>query len=132
MKTPILSGSFTVPKLKAFALWAGLYGGHYDVIAFFRRKPTHFDRGDPGEPDTVDMLAESDAGNVFANMGTGDFQAWFPDLFAQLGPPLIQDNGRPNGIEICKADLFRVRLSVPVDKAGNRLPLDFDVDGWTK
>jgi hypothetical protein len=39
----MLQAKLTLPELQTKKVWVGLYGGHYDVIVFFKEKPTPFE-----------------------------------------------------------------------------------------
>lgn len=124
----MLKAIFTPPKLKAVKLWAGLYGGHYDIIVFFKKKPTNRmdDNGDArSNGKFVDCLAENDADNIFADMGTGNFEIWFPNVDLT---PYTQENGRPKDTEIPYKDLFRIELMLPLDDYGQPEPFDMKND----
>ncbi len=114
----MLKGTLTPPAMKPVRLWAGLYGGHYDMIVFYREKPT---RSDEDDDRLVDTYAEHKAGNVFADMATGTFEAWFPELYQQLIELRLvnPDNaGRPWDTEVRWTELFEVELTIPLDEDG--------------
>lgn len=39
MATTTLIAKYNPPKLSYKNVWAGIYGGHYDAIVFFKKKP---------------------------------------------------------------------------------------------
>ncbi len=117
VKPPIPSLTFTIPRLKTFRLWCGLYGGHYDIIVFFRKKPTHFehDRNEDGTR-MVDLYAEHKADNIFADFNTGDFELWCPGWLEAIYPVLQSKKyPRPKATEIREDGLLQIDLAVPVD-----------------
>ncbi len=126
----IPKATLTPPNLKTFRVWCGLYGGHYDIIVFFREKPTHrMDKNDDTRSNGkyVDLLAEGQDGNIFADIATGTFEAWFPD--ADLTNHTDKNNvGRPNDTEIRYKDLFQIDLTLPTDENGDPEPIDFHCD----
>lgn len=124
----MLKAKFTPPKMKTIKLWAGLYGGHYDVIVFFHKKPTNRmdDKGDTrSKGEYVDCLAEHEASNIYGDMGTGNFEIWFPDVDLS---PYTQENGRPKDTEVPYKDLFRIELTLPVDEYGDAEPFTMKSD----
>ena len=36
----MIKAKYTHPPMETKTVWAGLYGGHYDIIVFFKEKPT--------------------------------------------------------------------------------------------
>ena len=119
----MLKAIFHPPTMKTFKLWAGLYGGHYDIIVFFEKPPTHItdkykyyngskDKNGP----YVDCLAEFEIGNIFADFYLEDFRTCFPDVDLT---PYTQKNGRPRAIEVPAKDLFQISLTIPVDQHNN-------------
>jgi hypothetical protein len=128
-------GRFRLPKLTTRKYWVGAYGGHFDIVVVFFRKPACFEefqghhRGEALEGQAVDMLAEQAKENIAADLPLFMFQALFPRV--DLSPILHQE--RPTAIEVVKQDLLRVELQAPVDMqdpAPHRrwLSLDFHVD----
>ncbi len=124
----MLKATFNPPKLKTVKLWAGLYGGHYDMIVFFKKKPKNrMDmQGDArSNGDFVDCLAEQTDENIFGDMGMGNFEDWFTEVDLT---PFTQANGRPRETEVPYSDLFQIQLTVPVDEYGQPEPFNMKVD----
>lgn len=65
----MLKATLAPRNMKKVQLWAGVYGGHYDVIVFFKEKPTNrMDKDDTENNDGtyVNLLHECGDGNIFA------------------------------------------------------------------
>lgn len=133
MSKTIQRATFNPPKLTRKRVWIGAYGGHYDILVMFAKKPTHY-RPDSvkhnmkASPDqlVVELLDESKAGNIVGDMGLCDFIEWFPGLDLSA----ILTNGRPRAIEIVKGDLLQVELMLPLDEYGRALSIDMHSD-WS-
>lgn len=126
----MVKATLTPPNMKTLTVWAGLYGGHYDIIVFFKQKPTH--RMDCNEEPRkngmyVDLLEEQTDGNILADMATGTFETWFPN--ADLTEHTDRNNcGRPNDTEIRYKDLFQMELTLPTDENGEPESINFHQD----
>ena len=116
----MIRSTLTPANMTPVRLWAGVYGGHYEVIVFFREKPTHrMDKNNDTKANGkfVDVYEESVAGNVFADLAFGTFEAWFPGDW-----PL------PTATEVVYRELFEVELTIPLDEDGEWEGLDVHVD----
>lgn len=118
-------GTITFPKLTTKVVWAGLYGGHYDVIVFFKEKPkpstedkSHLDIGvwyDPWD----------DTDNIVGAMCLQQFYEWFPMIDISEH---TQENGRPLSIEI--EELIQMELTTMFDEWDTFPKVTFHEDGW--
>ncbi len=133
MSKPIQRATFTPPKLTRKRVWLGAYGGHYDIVVMFAKKPTHYqmdktthDMFKGPEHEVIDCLAEQKAGNLVGDMDPGDFTEAFPGLDLSA----ILTNGRPKAIEIAKGDLIQVELMLPLDEYGRARSIDMHSD-WS-
>lgn len=115
--------TFNLPVLRPLKLWAGVYGGHYDIIVLFRTKPTRTEETAKGV--VIDCLAEAEADNIAADMSLADFTDWFPgvDLSA-----ILHRDGRPKAIEIPADDLVEMELTLPCDERGRIDTINFHAD----
>lgn len=135
----MVKATFTIPKdkLKTIKVWAGMYGGHYDAIVFFKEKPElttqkheHGVLFDLGDGYYYDCLENKD--KIIGCMALGQFYEYFPD--ADLRPYTQQREdastlgGRPLDIEI--TEVFEMEITVMVDEYGDFDNVDFDLDGW--
>ena len=128
----MVKATFTPTKLKTIVVWAGMYGGHYDVIVFFKEKPepskeehsyiegTWYDCGDNKD-------------KIIGAMSLGQFKEYYPDAVKGLKPYLQDDlnevgDGRPMEIEI--PEVFQMELTTMVDEFGDMDRINFNEDGW--
>jgi len=123
----MIKGKITLPELQTKKLWAGIYGGHYDVIVFFKAKPevskevhNHIDGGK-----WYDCFDNKDL--IVGSMALDDFYTLFPD--ADISE-YTQENGRPMAIEI--PEVFEIELTSVFDEHGDMEQFNFDLDGWVK
>jgi hypothetical protein len=132
----MVKATFTIPKdkLKTIKVWAGMYGGHYDAIVFFKEKPELSEK--------TSMYVDSNDGhyyNCFDNkdkiigcMSLGQFYEYFPD--ADLRPYTQQREdtstlgGRPLEVEV--HEVFEMEITVMIDEHGDFDRLDFNLDGY--
>ncbi len=126
----MIKATLTPPPMRTIRLWAGLYGGHYDIIVFFNKKPTHrmtysTDRDDQGK--YVDVYEEKLSENVWSDMALDDFCKWFPHVDLT---PYTQANGRPKDTEVPYKDLFEIELTMPLDDFDSPKTLNMGVD-WS-
>ena len=132
----MIKATFTIPKkkLKTIKVWAGMYGGHYDAIVFFKEKPElseepchHVEYNDGYYYDCYDNKSK-----IIGCMELGQFYEYFPD--ADLRPHTQQREdtttlgGRPLDVKI--SEVFEMELTVMIDEHGDADNLDFDLDGW--
>lgn len=119
----MIKANFKV-KLETKVVWAGMYGGHYDVIVFFSKKPNL------STVDTNDFWDDmSDCKHihktVIGNMALEGFYELYPnaDLSAHT-----QADGRPKDIIILET--FQIELTAPFDEYGNLLNIYTNEDEW--
>lgn len=124
MKPKLQRAAFQPTALTWRKVWLGVYGGHYDIIVMFWKRPTFGDEQQDGSK-VIDLLSEYDAGNVAADMSLADFIERFPGIDLSS---ITQPNGRPRAIEIPAKDLLRVELALPLDENGHVQSIDFHVD----
>lgn len=86
---------YSPPELSIRNVWAGLYGGHYDVIVFFKERPNL----------KIDFPLLENANLIVGAMYLCDFVELYPgvDLSAYTQP-----NGRPLSTEV--EDTFQMTL----------------------
>lgn len=120
-------------KLKKKKVWAGVYGGHYDIIVFFSKKPKRISRK---ALQKLYYIAEgrwpkgyydcmSNESLIIGDMGLPLFQKMFGvDLSEHL------NNGRPKDTEII--ELFQIELTAPFDENGNMLHFHIDWANFSK
>lgn len=113
---------FVPPGMKTKRLWVGAYGGHYDIVIFFMKKPTT--RID--ETRFIDLLKEKE--NIVASMDTGDFDSWFGGIGALS--TIFQKNGRPKDTEIEIDNLIQLEITAPFDRHGRLIGFEPRADGY--
>lgn len=123
MKGKIQSAKFTGIKSTTKKYWLGCYGGHYDIVVLFRKKPTHTCISDK-DVVYIDCLEESNAGNIAGDMALDDFITYFPGLDIST----LLKNGRPKDTEIPVNGLLQVELTAPIDKYGRLISVNFHAD----
>lgn len=105
------------PKLTTRKVWAGLYGGHYDVIVFFKEKPKMVE----GES-YINPAENHDL--IIGDMYLNDFYLVFPN--ADISKYTQDENGRPKEIEI--PEVFEMKLTSYFDKDGDLGNIRFEAD----
>lgn len=120
-KSNIPTGKLTL-ELTTKTVWAGMYGGHYDVIVFFKTKPVVSQEQTRSGDNIYDCLENKDI--VVGDMYLSDFREVYPD--ADLSNYLQDD--RPKETEII--EVFRVKLTTLWDKYGKMVTIDCNADGW--
>jgi hypothetical protein len=108
----MLIARYKHPKTKFKRVWVGMYGGHYDIIVFFKRKPKK-SKEDYKLIDCIkgkyyDCYDNKDL--IVGDMSLCDFEVLYPEV--DLSPYL--DNGRPKEIEI--TEVFQIKLEAVWDK----------------
>ena len=122
----MIKATFT-PKLQTKKVWAGLYGGHYDVIVFFSDKP----RVEEGDIDTSERLyggkgvIDEDKKLALGSMSLEQFYELYPNADISA---FAQDNGRPK--DTVFVEFFELELEAPVDEDGAFESFDYDMDDW--
>lgn len=117
-----------MPKTKKIKAWAGMYGGHYDVIVFFKKKPP-LSKEPYYNPNIIDgkyydLIEARDLGIIIGSLCLPDFKEHYPD--ADITPYL--ENERPKGIEI--VEVFQIEIEGALDEWGHFRSLVFNVDGY--
>lgn len=108
---------FKLPKMKTKIVWYGSYGGHYDCIIFFKKKPTMVESNSIHyTEDEVDLVQESQDKNVLGGMWPQDFE------------DLTGIKIKPSEIEITK--VYKLELTAPWDEYGYLWGYSNDADGW--
>ena len=112
-----------LPKLTTRKVWAGLYGGHRNVIVFFNEKPKRTAVKDSRfDPPHYCCLENQDI--IAGSMWLGDFKGLFPDFDLK---PYLTSHGVPKEIEIL--EVFEMKLTAVWDGNGLR-GSEFHADGW--
>lgn len=131
MRTAIQKATIVFPKLTTHKYWVGVYGGHYDIIVLFHKRPLNFEIDGVLNHTTekyvsnIDLLLEQEAGNIAADLSLGDFKILFPAIDLSS---ILNKRGYPNAIEIPYNELIRVELTLPAEKDGSIYSLDFHQD----
>lgn len=133
----MIKAKLILPKMETHTVWAGMYGGHYDVIVFFHNKPVRSNRENS---DMVTLFSEKgekvevypyspyeNKKEVIGAMWLADFFEYFPESVEQLKPYL--QNGRPRAIEI--PEVFKIELTTIFDPRGNMIGMDTGADGYS-
>lgn len=121
MKTSskIVDAKIKFPKLSTKTVWAGVYGGHYDQIVFFSKKPV---KSKDYNVNLYDCYDNKEI--IIGDMGLGEFKELYPgaDLSA-----FLDQSGKPKDIEV--VEVFQIRLEAMYDEYGNPSSLTFR-DQW--
>jgi hypothetical protein len=119
----MIKASFRPPKLTTKKVWAGLYGGHYDQIIFFKSKPVQAkEKHRFIEGKWYDCFENKDL--IIGDMSLGEFREYFPD--ADLTP--YTEEGRPKAIDI--PEVFALKLKAIWDKKGRLLSIGLASQDW--
>lgn len=115
------------PAIQTKVVWAGVYGGHYDIIVFFSQKPKRSSLKElqksyfitPGNypKGYYDCLLNEKL--IIGDMGLETFQLVFN---VDLSSRLI--NNRPPDTEI--VEVFQIELTAIFDECGNLPHLHVD------
>lgn len=116
-KIKMIKAKFTLPKLKTKKVWVGLYGGHYDVIVFFKEKPVLND-------DEYYCIIDN-KGKALGSMSLTDFYTFYPDADMSA---CTREDGRPKDVEIY--ELFEMEITTAFDQWGDMHSIECDEDGW--
>jgi hypothetical protein len=100
------------PKPKTKTVYAGLYGGHYDVIVFFRTKPLKNTNID--EPGVYDLIDNKD--KIAGAM-------WLSDFVELTGVEM-----KPESIDVIK--IHRMKLTAVWEDDNTLKNFHFHADGW--
>lgn len=118
------------PKTKVFNCWAGMYGGHFDIIVLFKTRPTQFEEWDGGTRE-VQVGVEKDEGNWLCTLSISAFADWWPDAWVEITKsPFVHrlDSGQPRHTDIHEEDLFELEIEMPVDETGEPIGLNYCED----
>jgi len=120
----VVKAEFQPPKLSIRKVWAGIYGGHYNCIVFFKSKPK-LSKESYGyewfDEKYIDMVDNKDL--TCGAMWYGDFEQLYPKAFLQLKP--IFERRR---IEI--VEVFQIELEAVWDKYNELEKFEFRADGY--
>jgi hypothetical protein len=121
----MIQATIKLPELQTKKLWAGMYGGHYDVIVFFKEKPTKTSKDEHNiiDFDWVECIENKDI--IVGSMCLGQFYEIFPD--ADISEHTREDN-RPMEIEI--PEVFEIEITTVYDEWGHMVTFKFNEDGW--
>ena len=118
----MLQAKLTLPELQTKKVWVGLYGGHYDVIVFFKEKPTPFE-------DSTETEIWYEMGDnmeiAIGSMCLGQFYELYPNVDIKA---YTQEDGRPLDIEI--PEVFEMEITTIFDKNGFMETIQHHEDGW--
>ena len=112
------------PKTSIKKVWAGIYGGHYDCIVFFKKKPKLSKEAYGYEwfdEKYIDMVENKDL--TCGAMWYADFETLYPEAAIQIRP--IFENRR---IEI--VEVFQIGLEAVWDKYNELERFEFRADGY--
>ena len=119
----MIKATFTI-KPETKVVWAGCYGGHYDIIVFFSSKPHDLKITPENSVNEFwDTLLECK--NIIGNMALGDFYELYPD--ADISE-YMQQNKRPK--EVFISQLFELEMTGPFEKDGGMKNIPTNVDGF--
>jgi len=128
----MIKAAFTIPKkkLQTIKVWAGVYGGHYDIIVFFKSKPVPSkEEHNYIDGQWYDCSENKDL--IIGDMVLGQFKEYYPDAVKGLKPYLQDDlnepgDGRPMEVEI--PEVFEMEITTMIDEYGDMEKIDFHTD----
>jgi len=100
----MIIAKYKEPKRTAKSLWAGVYGGHYSAIVFFKKKPKFNTSSD----NLYDLLDNKYL--IVGCMYLDDFKELYPG--ANLSE-YLQSNGRPKDINVI--EVFKMKIDIAID-----------------
>lgn len=110
------------PKLTFKTVWAGIYGGHYDAIVFFKKKPK-LSKGKENflthELKYYDMVDNKHL--TCGAMWLGDFEELYPTVD-------IKEYYESRETEIVQ--VFKLKLQAAWDKYGELNTINLRADGY--
>jgi hypothetical protein len=110
-----------LPKLETRKVWAGMYGGHYSVIVFFKEKPKLSKK-----PFHLSNIINGKYYDLYDNKALTIGAMWLPD-FERLYPNA--NVGKPTNIEITK--VFQLELEGVYNEFGRLTTLVYvDAEGF--
>ena len=122
--TMVIKAKLHPPKTSVKKVWAGIYGGHYDCIVFFKAKPK-LSKESYGynwfNEKYIDMIENKDL--TCGAMYYCDFEKLYPNAALQIKS--IYEKRR---IEI--VEVFQIELEAVWNKYNNLEMFNFRVDGY--
>lgn len=119
-KNKIIKANLVMPKTKKKIVWAGIYGGHYNCIVFFKSKPALSKEDYRFESDTIHGKYYDTTENKDIKIGG----MWL-EQFEQLYPKA--NLGKPKAIEII--EVFQIQIEGVFNKYGKLTSFEFHADG---
>ena len=125
----MIKATYIHPPMQTKVVWAGLYGGHYDIIVFFKEKP----KPSAQEHKYIEGEWYSCSDNsdlIIGDMCLPDFYKCFPT--ADLRPYTQQREdtktlgGRPFSIDI--PEVFQIEITTCFDERGDMEGFRFSFD----
>ncbi len=115
-----MKATLKLPKIKRKKVWAGMYGGHYDVIVFFKYKP----KKDTSTHHMIKSFYDcyDNRELIIGDLDMITFNELYPN--ADLSAYLI--NGRPKEIEI--PEVFQIEIEAFWDEDGKMRSINYNLD----
>lgn len=114
---------YNEPKRTFKTVWAGIYGGHYDAIVFFKSKPKK-SKEDYDLIDVIDGKYYDMIDNLSLTCGAmwyGDFEELYPDVDLKE----YYDRRETEIVEV-----FQLKLEAAWDKYGELNTINLRADGY--
>lgn len=119
MKNTLPTAKYRHPKTKTKKLWVGSYGGHYEALFFFKKKPklTKDTYGYDWFDEKYYCIVEN-KDLVAGSMYLGDFEILYPDFDISLL--------KPEHIEITK--VIQIMFEAVYDDYGNLVDFSYNAE----
>ena len=112
-----ITAVFNIPKMKTKKVWIGGYGGHYEAIVIFNKKPV-YSKAEHNhiKGKWIDLLDNKE--NIAGCLSPCEFKKWF-------------------GVDVSKCikaieptELIEINITACFDKYNKLENCSFDLDGW--
>ncbi|WP_137905520.1 hypothetical protein [Chryseobacterium sp. 2VB] len=117
MKTKIPIAKYIHPKTQIKKVWIGSYGGHYEAIFFFKKKPKKTSELNDG---TKYYCIVDNRDLVIGSMFMGDFKELYPDFDMNII--------KPKDIEI--TEVIQIMFEAVYDKYGDLVSYKYNADNY--
>jgi hypothetical protein len=117
-KNKIIEANIVLPKTQKKVVWAGLYGGHYSCIVFFKSKPVKSLGDRAGNIEYYDLY--DNKAIIAGAMWLEAFEILYPNV----------NVGKPEWINIL--NVFQIKLEGTFDKDGclSKGVFEYHADGY--
>lgn len=127
----MIKATYKHPPMQTKTVWAGLYGGHYDIIVFFSEKPVPNTRYMPGFDEGQEWYCCSENETlIIGDMSLPDFYRCFPDADLRPYTQPREDQSTLGGraLEIEIPEVFQIEITTCFDEHGYMEQFKFKED----